>query len=143
MNRNLKIISFIFVCSLLFVTGCGKKNNTNSNVNNEKTTTQEVKVNTNENVIKNQVVDGIEMKDTSMITENGVTTFQTTVVNNTGSDYRLNEYSIIVKDQEGNIIKTIPGYIGSTIKNGESKKLKSTTNADMVNAYSVEYQVIK
>ena len=78
-----------------------------------------------------------------MVTENGLTTFQTTVINNTGSDYQLNEYSIIVKDKEGNVIKTIPGYIGSIIKNGESKNLKSTTNADMSDAYSVEYQVKK
>ena len=130
-------ISILLLMSIGLITGCS------CSKKEEEKKKPDIKVNTEENVVKDQEVEGIQMTNASMITEDGLTTFQTKVTNNTGSDYTLNEYNIIVKDKEGNIIKTIPGYVGSTIKVGETKELKSTTNADMSKAYSVEYEVIK
>ena len=130
-------VSILLLMSIGLITGCS------CSKKEEEKKKPDIKVNTEENVVKDQEVEGIEMTNASMITEDGLTTFQTKVTNNTGSDYTLNEYNIIVKDKEGNIIKTIPGYVGSTIKAGETKELKSTTNADMSKAYSVEYEVIK
>ena len=139
MRKKIICSSLILMLGVLTLTGCDNKTNTTT----KNTKTSQVQVNTQKDVVKDQEVDGIKMTNTSMTTKDGVTTFQTTVTNNTGSDYKLNEYQILVKDKDGNVIKTLPGYIGSTIKNGESKTLKSKSNADLTGAVSIEYKVSK
>ena len=102
-----------------------------------------MEVNTNDEVIKDQNIDGIEVTNTSLVYENGLSYFSATVTNNTGSDYELNEYKINVKDSEGNIIVIIPGNVGSTIKNGESKNINSVVTEDLSKAAYIEYEIVK
>ena len=132
MNKTLKII-LISLMGLSLLTGCGKKEE------------QEppIKVNTNENVIKDQEVEGLTMTNTSLVYENGTTTLVTEVINNTKEDYTLKRIKIIVKDKEGNIITTLIGTIADTIKPGESRIIDSDTPIDLSEAESIEYSVIK
>ena len=136
MKKVINISLMLLVC-LTLVTGCGKNNNRDNN----KDSKSDMKVNTNDEVIKNQNIDGLEITNTSLVYENGLSYFSATVTNNTGSDYELNEYRINVKDSEGNIIITIPGYVGSIIKNGESKNINSQVTEDLSKAASIEYEV--
>ena len=132
MNKTLKII-LISLMGLSLLTGCGKKEE------------QEppIKVNTNENVIKDQEVEGLTMTNTSLVYENGTTTLVTEVINNTKEDYPVKRIKIIVKDKEGNIITTLIGTIADTIKPGESRIIDSDTPIDLSEAESIEYSVIK
>ena len=134
MKKVINISLMLLVC-LTLVTGCGKNNNKDSK--------SDMKVNTNDEVIKDQNIDGLEITNTSLVYENGLSYFSATVTNNTGSDYELNEYRINVKDSEGNIIITIPGYVGSIIKNGESKNINSQVTEDLSKAASIEYEIVK
>ena len=102
-----------------------------------------VEVNNNEEVTKDQNIEGIMITNTSLVYEDGISYLKATVTNNTGSDYELNEYKINVKDSDGNIIVTMPGYIGSVLKNGESKTINTMISEDLSNAYSIEYEVVK
>ena len=138
MKKVINISLMLLVC-LTLVTGCGKNNNRDNN----KDSKSDMKVNTNDEVIKNQNIDGLEITNTSLVYENGLSYFSATVTNNTGSDYELNEYRINVKDSEGNIIITIPGYVGSIIKNGESKNINSQVTEDLSKAASIEYEIVK
>lgn len=132
MNKTLKII-LISLMGLSLLTGCGKKEE------------QEppIKVNTNENVIKDQEVEGLRMTNTSLVYENGTTTLVTEVTNNTKEDYPVKRIKITVKDKEGNIITTLIGTIADTIKPGESRIIDSDTPIDLSEAESIEYSVIK
>ena len=132
MNKTLKII-LISLIGLSLLTGCGKKEE------------QEppIKVNTNENVIKDQEVEGLTMTNTSLVYENGTTTLVTEVINNTKEDYPVKRIKIIVKDKEGNIITTLIGTIADTLKPGESRIIDSDTPIDLSEAESIEYSVIK
>ena len=132
MNKTLKII-LISLMGLSLLTGCGKKEE------------QEppIKVNTNENVIKDQEVEGLTMTNTSLVYENGTTTLVTEVTNNTKEDYPVKRIKITVKDKEGNIITTLIGTIADTIKPGESRIIDSDTPIDLSEAESIEYSVIK
>ena len=138
MKKVINISLMLLVC-LTLVTGCGKNNNRDNNKDNK----SDMKVNTNDEVIKDQNIDGLEITNTSLVYENGLSYFSATVTNNTGSDYELNEYRINVKDSEGNIIITIPGYVGSIIKNGESKNINSQVTEDLSKAASIEYEIVK
>lgn len=130
----------LLVCITL-VTGCGKDKTKNDDKKDDNKTA--VEVNNNEEVTKDQNIDGIEITNTSLVYEDGISYLKATVTNNTGSDYELNEYRINVKDSDGNIIVTMPGYVGSVLKNGESKTINTTIGEDLSKAYSIEYEVVK
>ena len=130
----------LLVC-LTLVTGCGKDKSKNEDKKDDNKTT--VEVNNNEEVTKAQNIEGITITNTSLVYEDGISYLKATVTNNTGSDYELNEYKINVKDNNGNIIATMPGYVGSVIKNGESKTINTMISEDLSKAYSIEYEVVK
>lgn len=102
-----------------------------------------IKVNTNEGVIRDQEIEGNIMRNTSLVVEDGITYLVVDVTNNTNQDYTLNEYMISVKDASGNVIVKIPGYIGEVIRIGDTKTIKSMVNMDLSEAASIEYEVVK
>lgn len=140
MKKIINITIMLLVC-LTLVTGCGKDKMKNDDKKEDNMPT--IEVNDNQEVIKDQNIDGIEITNTSLVYEDGISYLKATVTNNTGSDYELNEYKINVKDSDGNIIVTMPGYVGSVIKNGESKSINTMISEDLSKAYSIEYEVVK
>lgn len=139
-----KYILVLFI--LVLFTGCGKsseKKDIKKDNDTRKEEKTEIVVNKNEEINKDQVVDGNLMRNTSVFVEDGISYFVIDVTNNTGKDYSLEEYVIIVKDTNGNEIVRIPGYIGSILKNGETKTIKSSINMDLSSAGSIEYEVVK
>ena len=68
-----KILIGIFAISLITGCGCSKKEEAPSN--------DDVKVNTNEGVIKDQTVDVFKMENTSLVYDKGTTLLETTVTN--------------------------------------------------------------
>lgn len=129
------IVILSALLTLVTFTGCG--------CSKQKKEEPKISVNTEKDVVKDQTVDGIKMTNTSLTTVNGVSTLVTKVTNDTAADYELKEYKIIIKDENGNVITTIPGYVGTTIKAGETRVIDSSTNADLSGAKSVEYEVSK
>ena len=140
MKKIINITLMLLVC-LTLVTGCGKDKTKNDDKKDDNKTT--VEVNNNEEVTKDQNIEGITITNTSLVYEDGISYLKATVTNNTGSDYKLNEYRINVKDNDGNIIVTMPGYVGSVLKNGESKTINTMISEDLSKAYSIEYEVVK
>lgn len=102
-----------------------------------------IKVNTNENVIKDQEVEGLKMTNTSLVYENGTTTLVTEVRNEKEEEITVKRIRIKVKDKEGNILTTLIGTIADTIKPGESRIIETETPLDLSKAESVEYSVEK
>ena len=140
MKRIVNITLMLLVCITL-VTGCGKDKTKNDDKKDDNN--QTIEVNDNKEVIKDQNIDGIEITNTSLVYEGGISYLNATVTNNTGSDYELNEYRINVKDSDDNIIVTMPGYVGSVLKNGESKTINTMITEDLSKAASIEYEVVK
>ena len=132
--KKILISMTIVLAATLLLTGCGKK---------KEETKNDVKTNTEENVVKDQEVDGLKMTNTSLTITNGISTLVTEVSNNTGSDYQLEEFTIIIKDKDGNVLATIPGYVGDVIENGSTKTIDSSIDIDLSNASSVEYEIKK
>ena len=134
-----KVISLSITMLLVLglVTGCG------CNKKDKETKKEEVKVNTNKDVVKDQEIDGIKMTNTSLVTTNGISKLVTNVTNSSNKDYKLDEYIIIIKDKKGEEIVRIPGYVGDTIKAGETRTINSSVDRDLSNAGSIEYEVKK
>ena len=132
------MMAFALLLTVGLVTGCGC-----SKKDDKKKEDSVVKENTKEEVIKDREVDGIKVTNTSLVTVDGMSTLETTVTNVTDEDYNLVEYKIIVKDKKGNVIVELPGFVGDTIKAGESTVLTSSVDKDLTTAESIEIEVIK
>ena len=138
MKKQIKgLLALLLVATLVTGCGCTKKDNKKNNAKDD------VKVNTEENVIKDQTFEGLTFTNTSLTTTNGVSTLITEVSNSTGSDYTLEEFTITIKNKDGEVITTIPGYVGDVIKNGETRTINSSIDIDLSNASSIEYSVKK
>ena len=138
MKKQIKsLLALLLVATLVTGCGCTKKDNKKDN------TKDDVKVNTEENVIKDQTFEGLTFTNTSLTTTNGVSTLITEVSNSTGEDYTLEEFTITIKNKAGEVITTIPGYVGDVIKNGETRTINSSIDIDLSNASSIEYSVKK
>lgn len=134
------IISIIIILlGILICVSCSNKKVEKEN--NDKET--KVVVNKEKDIVKDQKVDGLDMKNTSLVITDGISKLETEVINNTGSDYELKEFTIIIKDSEDKTIIELPGYVGEVIKNGETKKINSSVDIDLSNAKKVEYSVKK
>ena len=133
-------VSMLLVLGLATGCGCSKKDSKKKSDTKE----PEVKVNTEKEVIKDREVDGIKLTNTSLTTVDGISTLVTSVTNESKEDYHLDEYTIIIKDADGNEIIRIPGYVGDTIKAGETRTINSSVDIDLsTSAKSIEYEVKK
>ena len=116
----------LFVLTLLLVfTGCSSKDNkTNSKVNN------------NELVLKEQVVNNLLFSDISLVYEKGISTFKVKITNQ-GEKVSPN-LEIVFKGESDNVIETLDGSFGEIDKDNFIA-LTLTSDVDLSNAYKVEY----
>ena len=139
MNTLTKILLVMLVATMITTTGCGKK----ENKEDKKGTEEETKVNTNTDVIKDQTIDVFKFENTSLVYTEGTTTLETIVTNTSSEDKMLQEFKILVKDSNGNEMITLTGFIGDTLKAGESRVINSFCGEDLTQATSIEYTVVE
>ena len=104
---------------------------------------EEVKYNTNENVVKDKEINGILFTDIqcSYDGENSILTYK--IVNNTTEVINLKEYEVIVKDKDGATLAMIEPNLDQEIKPGESFDTGNAINIDLSSAYSMELNLNK
>ena len=85
------------------------------------------------------IVDGLEFQNAS-INKNNYTVY---VTNTKETDYNLTTIEVKLFDKDNNIIATMSGYVGDTIKPKEVKTLSVTTDKDLTEATDVEYEIKK
>ena len=85
------------------------------------------------------IVDGLEFQNAS-INKNNYTVY---VTNTKETDYNLTTIEVKLFDKDNNIIATMSGYVGDTIKPNEVKTLSVTTDKDLTEATDVEYEIKK
>ena len=135
MKKKIGII--LVACLAMFATGCGCDKKEEKVEKKE----DEVKVNTSEDIVKDQVVEGLKLTNTSLSSQNGMATLVTEVSNNTGKDEYLLSFNIYIKDKDGNVIAENIGYVGEVIPNGTSRTITSSWDQELVGATALEYSI--
>ncbi|HIU23235.1 MAG TPA: hypothetical protein IAD49_06605 [Candidatus Fimihabitans intestinipullorum] len=135
MKKKIGII--LVACLAMFATGCGCDKKEEKVEKKE----DEVKVNTSEDIVKDQVVEGLKLTNTSLSSQNGMATLVTEVSNNTGKDEYLLSFNIYIKDKDGNVIAENFGYVGEVIPNGTSRTITSSWDQELIGATAVEYSI--
>lgn len=128
----LVILSLFLVVGLATGCGCSKKE-----------TKKEDKFNTNEEVIKDQVVEELKLTNTSLKVDDNYSTLVTLVSNPTSEDKEVRVFNIYVKDKDGKEIVTLQGYVGDVIPAGESREITSNVDMDLSKAASIDYEIVK
>lgn len=138
-----KIVSFALVIMALFiVTGCG--NEEPKKPDNGKTPEQqnEPNANTNKEVIKTQTVDGLEISDIAVKKESGMSVVSGKVTNKTAETISLTKISVTVTNPDNSTSK-LAIDVGDSIDAGKSVTFTSKTDADLMAATKIVYEVIK
>ena len=90
-------------------------------------------------VLKDQEVDNLVFSNADL---NG-NKLSVEVKNNSNEIYTLNTIDVVFKDESGNEITTLSGYIGNNLNTGDVKRLVVETDVDLSGAYSIEYKINK
>jgi hypothetical protein len=133
------IVSLITILLLIFSVGCGC-----NKVGVKKETKKDaIKANTNENVIKNQEVEVFKFTNTSLVYEDKTSTLVTQVTNTSDKSEFLKEFKIHVKDEKGNDVIVLTGYVGDNISPKSSTLISTSYADDLTKAYSIEYEIVR
>lgn len=133
-----KILCLIFSAFLLLsiTTGCGCSK---KNIKKDK----KIKVNTNEDVIKDQQLEVFTFTNTSLVYEDSTSILTTVVTNTSEKTEYLKEFKINVKDKDGNVIVVLTGFVGDNIEAKSSMVITSSYGEDLTKAASIDYEVVR
>ena len=143
------LVVLLILVIFLLINSLNNKSNKRSN-SNEKPV-----VNDKQGVVEDKEYDGLKFTSTSLVYEDGMSTLVTTVTNPGDSDYYLDEFHIMVKDENnndsinyeddnGNVINYLVGYVGDNIPAGESVDISTSIDFDISSyANNISYEVIK
>ena len=126
----MKKVMILSLTTLFLLVGCGKK---------EEIKEPSKDIETNENEISDKVLDDFSFTNTSIVKENGVSTITTQVTNNSGEDKNIEQFKIIIKNKDGEVVKQTIGYIGGVIKSKETKTIITSIALDLSDVYDIEY----
>lgn len=132
MNKKI-IISIVLLLTLATGCGCSKKEKNQ----------EDVKININEDVIKDQELEVFTFTNTSLTYEDNTSILITKVTNTSDKTEYLKEFKIHVKDEKGNKIVDLTGYVGDNIEGNSSIMISTSYAEDLTNASSIEYEIIR
>lgn len=67
----------------------------------------------------------------------GIYTYSSTII--AKEDITINRLNIIFKDEDGNTIENLFGYVNKSLKENEEYKVVSSTDIDLTNVKNIEY----
>lgn len=129
------IVVIIVVVAVVFLTR-DKKENVATNEDGTTAITEQ-------GVIKDESYGGLNFSNTTLIKDGNMYTLSMDVTNPTNDAIDLEQVGIDMKDDKGNTIITLYGYIGEPMAAGETRTITSSTETDLSKVTSktiVEYQ---
>ena len=126
----MKKVMILSLTTLFLLVGCGKK---------EEIKEPSKDIETNKTPISDKVLDDFSFTNTNIVVENNHSTLTTKVTNNSSEDKSIEQFKIIIKDKDGNVMKETIGYIGGVIKSKESKTIITGVNMSLTDTYDIEY----
>lgn len=100
----------------------------------------DINVNTNTGVIEDKKLGDLTFTNTSMIEQDGVTTLETTITNNSKESKYVGSFTIYVKDRSDEVITELVGYVGSELAPSEQRIITSSITDNITSAYKIEYK---
>ena len=99
-------------------------------------------VESSNNVLDNKYVDGLSFENATLKYDDGVSTLNVEVYNESGEIYNLKTIDINVITEDDKQVVLV-GYIGDSLEVGEGKILKTSIDQDLSKAKSIVYKINK
>ena len=131
---------YLLLLLLFIITGCSCSKKTNEK---EEKKLKDVEVNKNQEVTKDQELEMFTFTKTSLVYEDNTSYLTTLVKNNSNEKQYLQEFTIHIKDESGNDIVTLPGYVGDYLDADEERLITSSYRSDLTKASSISYEIIR
>ncbi len=141
--KKIIYLSLATIMILCLTVGCGcNKKETKEEINNieEK---DNIKVNTNKDVTKEQQLEVFTFTNTSLIYEDNTSILKIKVTNTSSETQYLEEFKIHVKDELGNEIVELKGFVGNNIPGNSSTVITSSYAEDLTKAAAIEYEITR
>ena len=127
--RNIyKVLIIVLVVLLAVGCSCTKKDAKKDNPTQDKQT-----------VVNDQQLVGLEFVNVGIRNS----TVKTIVLNNTGYTYEGSKFKIKIMDGSGNVIIEVEDEVKVKMETGTTLEIETTVDADLSNAASIEYTIIK
>ena len=136
-------IVIIIVAKKIISNKKAKENNQIQNTETEQYVTvldDGTKLNNSSKITENKKLQGLEITNTQITYNDGVTNLLANVKNTTKSNIDMQEVTIVLLDKHGKELYQMPGII-EAVKAGETVQFNSSITADFANAY--DFKIIK
>jgi len=100
--------------------------------------------NDNENVIKDQTIDGLKISNVMLVVKDEGSSFSADVTNITNEEIKGKTLEIMFKTSTNKKIISLVGYFGNSIKPGETKQINTNTGRRLTKNIikSIEYKLV-
>lgn len=99
--------------------------------------------NPNSGFLPDQTVDGLNFQNAQMNIQNGISNYTVEVVNELKESYELKTIEVVLKDENGEELTILTGYIGNNLESGETKVLDASIDEEINAIHQVEYRIHK
>ncbi len=130
---KLWISGLMIFASLFVVTGCHKSGS------GDLPSTVVV----NPNLLVDKKVDDFQFTNTNITITNGATAFSTTITNTTNQDQYIKNVIIRFYDENENVIQELVGLVVDKIPANKHRTISANHFADLSQASSVSYEIIR
>lgn len=147
--KKIIIISLIMILSVGLITGCGKKDKNQDNIQKENQTNQNNEQNKNKNIIENTSVVGsqkIEPYNFEVISlkyENNVSTLEYAITNEGTSEITIAKYRVSIENENGKIFEFDKAHKEKVLAPNESKIIKKEIKHDLTEATNITFELIE
>lgn len=132
------IIVLCLILTIAIIVIILKNNTPEQSAATNKTNNEEIKYNTNEGIIEDKQIDNILFSDIECSFDGNTSLLTYKITNNQTESIYLEEYEIIVKDKNDNILAIIAPSITEEIKPNETIETGNVIDIDLTNAYKFE-----
>lgn len=94
-------------------------------------TKSDITANTNAGIIKNEEYQGLAFTNVSLIKDKKQYTLTTDVTNNNKENFTAKQVDIVLKDENGNTLATLLGYIGDDLKPNETRTITASISDEV------------
>ena len=129
MKKNLNIV-FSLILVMFLVTGCGC---------NKKDNNKEV-VDPNKPVINYKTIKNLKFGTASFYVSNGKTYVDTTIINETNNDIKIEKFTILFKDSNNKTIKTLDVSL-DVVKKKETKNINESIDGELYEIANIDYEI--